>query len=107
MHGLLPRLGFFVDSPKRMPFDMHETMALIAPRPLMVVAPALDWDHPQADVVQCVSEVRKVYRLMNASDRIRLLASYDINRWSARYRDTPQKEVFDWISTAFRQAGIP
>ncbi|MBC8873477.1 MAG: alpha/beta fold hydrolase [Planctomycetes bacterium] len=102
MHGLLPRLGFFVDDPKRIPFDMHETLALIAPRPVMVVAPQLDWDHPQADVVQCVGEVRKVYGLMNASDRIRLLANYDINRWSARYRDTPQKEVFDWISATFK-----
>jgi len=101
MHGLLPRLGFFMDHPKRIPFDMHEILALIAPRPLMIVAPELDWDHPQADVIHCVNEVSKVYELMNAGDKIRVLAKYDINRWSARYRATPQKEVFDWVSTSF------
>ena len=102
MHGLLPRLGFFVDHPGRMPFDAHELMGLLAPRPLLVVAPELDWDHPQEDVVRCVSEAKKAYALLKAGGRIGIIAKYDINRWSARYRDTPQKEVFEWVDRNFR-----
>ena len=35
LHGLMPRLGFFRTEPRRMPFDYHEVLGLIAPRPCL------------------------------------------------------------------------
>ena len=102
LHGLIPRLGFFVDQPMRIPYDFHEILALAAPHPIMVIAPELDWDNVQKDVIECVNEVKKVYKLMNAEDNIELFANYDINRWTSPYRDTPQKEVFEWIKNNFK-----
>ena len=102
MHGLLPRLGFFLDTPTRVPYDFHEVLALVAPRPLMVVAPELDWDNVQADVRDCVEEAAKVYRLLGAEKNLHLFAEYDINRWTTRLNPpSPQKEVFEWIEKHF------
>ena len=42
LHGLLPRLGFFVGQESRLPFDFDEVLAAIAPRQTLIVAPTLD-----------------------------------------------------------------
>jgi cephalosporin-C deacetylase-like acetyl esterase len=103
LHGLMPQLGFFLDSPKRVPYDFHEVLGLVAPRPLMVVAPELDWDNVQADVRDCVKEAGKVYKLLGAQDNLHLFATYDINRWTTLLNPpSPQKEVFEWIEKHFR-----
>ena len=103
LHGLQPRLGFFLDTPKRIPFDFHEVLSLITPRPLFIIVPELDWDNVQSDVIYCVDEVRKIYSLMNAEDKLGLLANYDINRWTTYYNPkAPQKEVFEWIEKMFK-----
>ena len=102
MHGLLPRLGFFVDAPRRIPFDFHEILALIAPRPLMVVAPELDWDNVQSDVIRCTKDVRKVYDLFNASENLIVYTPYDHNRISPRYRPGLQGEILNFVESEFR-----
>jgi pimeloyl-ACP methyl ester carboxylesterase len=38
LHGLMPKLGFFIGQESRLPFDYDEVLALIAPRPVMLVA---------------------------------------------------------------------
>ena len=103
LHGLMPHLGFFLDAPKRVPYDFHEVLGLIAPRPLMVVAPELDWDNVQADVRDCVKEAEKVYQLLGAEKNLHLFAAYDINRWTTQLNPpSPQKEVFEWMAKHFR-----
>ena len=42
LHGLIPRLGFFVGYEKRVPFDYDEVLAAIAPRSVLVIAPEFD-----------------------------------------------------------------
>lgn len=77
-HGLHPRLGHFRDEPERTPFDFHEVLALVAPRPLLAVAPELDWHHPQDDVVHCVEHARAVYEMYGAADRLDARTPYDV-----------------------------
>ncbi|MFC7212664.1 alpha/beta fold hydrolase [Saliphagus sp. GCM10025334] len=110
IHGHHPRLGLFRDEPERMPFDFHEVLGLVAPRPLLVWAPELDWDHPQEDVVQCVEEARAVYDLYGAADALELRTPYDINSFdyhearlrAAGHSDPPprarREAVFDWVA---------
>jgi dienelactone hydrolase len=69
-YGLQPRLGAFLDDPERIPFDFHEVLALVAPRPLLVYAPQRDWTHPYEPVRERVALAREVYDLYGASDRL-------------------------------------
>jgi len=83
IHGLLPRLGFFKGYEKRIPWDFKELLALIAPRPVLVVAPQFDQDATFADVRQTVSEVRQVYEFLTPEERA--AGPYDYN-WSGIWR---------------------
>ena len=117
MHGLQPRLGLFREDPARIPFDFHEVLGLVAPRPLLTVAPSLDWTHPQDGALQCVEEARTVYGLFDAEDNLDCwtpedLLSFDYHE--ARLYDgkqpdhapltpTRRADVFNWLVTQCRQ----
>ncbi len=51
LHGLIPRLGFFVGYEARIPIDF-DILACIAPRHLLVMAPGKDFDHNILNVQQ-------------------------------------------------------
>jgi len=74
LHGLLPRLGFFIGEESRIPYDFHEILASIAPRPLLVIAPTWDQYASFPDVEKCVNEVTEVYGLFGAKENIKLYA---------------------------------
>lgn len=114
LHGLQPRLGLFRDDPSRVPFDFHEVLGLIAPRPLLTVAPQLDWTHPQEDVERCVEAARRVYDLYGSGDRLDLRTpedhlSFDYHEArlydasdpaASALRPTRRDAVFDWLESA-------
>lgn len=87
LHGMLPQLGSFVDQPARLPYDYHELLALIAPRPLLIVAPRLDQEADFAAVRDCIHEVRRVYELLDPDERERLAFEPD---WSGQWRAPEQ-----------------
>jgi hypothetical protein len=93
LHGLLPRLGFFVGQEARVPYDYHEILACIAPRPVLVVAPAMDKDAVASDVRRCVSEAEKIYRLYGVPDRLQLFAPDDYSRFSTEMRE----KAYQWL----------
>ena len=93
LHGLLPRLGFFVGEEPRVPDDFHEILACIAPRPVLVVAPTLDKDAPVQDVQYCVEQARKVYDLYDADDKIQVFSPDDYNRLS----DEMLEKTYLWL----------
>ena len=94
LHGLIPRLGFFVGQERRIPFDFHEVLAAIAPRPLLVVAPALDRDACFSDVKACVDEAGKVYRLFGKENSLGFSGPQDYNH----FHNNRQQEVLDWLA---------
>ena len=59
LHGLLPRLGFFVGNEARIPYNFDEILASIAPRSLLVIAPKLDKDATFKDVQNCITKTKK------------------------------------------------
>ena len=93
LHGLLPRLGFFINNETHIPYDYHEILAAIAPRPLLVVAPSWDQYTSLSDVLYCVNEVEKVYDLFRPRNKLELYAPEDYNRFSNEIR----KQVIDWM----------
>lgn len=91
LHGLLPRLGFFFENEARIPYDFHELIACIAPRPLLVIAPQMDKDAILQDVTYCVEQSKKIYSLYNAPGEIQIFTPDDYNRFSPEMRDRTYK----------------
>ena len=94
LHGLIPRLGFFVGQESRLPFDYDEVVALIAPRPVLLFAPALDRYARVDDVRRELEASRKIYRLSGHEGAFELQTPLDFNRFT-RER---QEQAFDWIA---------
>lgn len=63
---LLPRLGPFVGHEDRIPFDWPDALALVAPRPLLVITPGIDYRTQFPALRRAVEEVRGVYDLLGA-----------------------------------------
>jgi dienelactone hydrolase len=84
---LIPRLGFFVGHETRIPYDFHELLAAIAPRPVLVVQPQLDRDAHPRDVRTAVEEARKIYALYGASGRLAIEEPWDYGRLSQTTQD--------------------
>ena len=85
--ALIPKLGFYVSSPYinmdryrafpdseviKTPFDMHELLALIAPRPLLLSTSDEDFVFPNAgwSARQSLARIEPVYGLFNASEKL-------------------------------------
>jgi len=93
LHGLVPRLGFFVGHEDRLPFDFDEVLALAAPTPVLLVAPTLDRYARIADVRREVEASQGIYRLLGAENALQFETPFDINRFPRRL----QERAFDWI----------
>ncbi len=92
LHGLQPRLGFFVGREERIPADFHEILASIAPRPVLVIAPTEDWNTTGTDIEAAVGEARKIYGLYGKESRLELARPKDYNRFSIPIREL----LYEW-----------
>jgi dienelactone hydrolase len=92
LHGLIPRLGFFAGNEGRVPFDYDEVVALAAPKPTLIVAPAKDRYARLADVQRELEPAAGVYRVLGAA--LEVWTPDDFNRFA-----TPlQRQVYDWLA---------
>ena len=90
----IPRLGLFLGNEKRIPYDFHEILALIAPRPVCILAPKLDQDWFYEDVEICFNEAGKVYELYGKKDNLTIYSPNDFNRYTPEY----QQLINNWLS---------
>lgn len=77
---LIPQLGFFIGHESQIPYDYQDLLAMIAPRPVLVVQPLLDRDADPDEVAGAVRQARQVYALYGAKDKLQLLDPWDYNR---------------------------
>jgi pimeloyl-ACP methyl ester carboxylesterase len=91
----IPRLGFFLGNEKRVPYDFHEILGTIAPRPVFILAPKLDQDWVYDDVEACYREAAKVFALYQKQDGIVFNSPNDFNRFPPEY----QELVINWMKT--------
>jgi pimeloyl-ACP methyl ester carboxylesterase len=96
LYGWLPRLGGFAGNEAAVPVDFQEILSAIAPRSLLVVAPTLDWHHPQGSVALAIATAKSVYGLHQAADKLQLytpdcLAEFnnDIQSQITRFLQSP------------------
>ncbi|MBY5959491.1 alpha/beta fold hydrolase [Membranicola marinus] len=99
LHGLQPRLGFFIGEEARIPYDFHEILASIAPRPLFVIAPTWDQYAAFSDVEKCMGEVTKIYDLFGAQDHLQFYAPKDYSRWS----DEINSKIIAWLEARLNE----
>lgn len=92
LHGLIPRLGFFVGNEDRIPYDYQKILGSIAPRPVLLIAPQLDQTANLKDIKASVSEAEKIYKLLGAPDQLILNSPDDFNRFS----DEMKEIIYDW-----------
>ena len=97
LHGLMPRLGFFVDNESRIPYDFNEVLATIAPRSVLIIAPELDKDAHVDDIKSSVEQAKEVFNLYNAAGNIDLYSPHDINRFSPEMMD----KMMEWLEARF------
>lgn len=98
LHGMIPRLGFFLHQESRIPYDFHEVLAAIAPRPVLVIAPVLDQDASLTDIQTCVQQAGKIYQLYHQPKNIQLYTPNDYNRFSNEMR----KRTIDWLHSVYK-----
>jgi dienelactone hydrolase len=92
LHGLIPRLGFFVGHADRIPFDYDEVIALVAPRPALIVAPTKDRYARIADVQRELEAAAGVYRALGRE--LEVWTPDDFNRFPVQL----QRQVYDWLA---------
>jgi dienelactone hydrolase len=93
LHGLMPRLGFFVGSESRLPFDFDAALALAAPRRVLLIAPTLDRYARPGDVAAEVNEASKVWRSLGKPEAFTFETPAGFNS----FRREMQKRVLDWL----------
>jgi dienelactone hydrolase len=98
LHGLLPRLGFFVGNEGRIPIDFDEILACISPRPALVMAPTWDQYAKPEDVRLCIIRSADIYKLCGAGDKVLLDNPQDYGRFSQEN----MKKTFDFCEKHFR-----
>jgi cephalosporin-C deacetylase-like acetyl esterase len=84
LHGLLPRLGFFVGHEERIPFDFQDVISAIAPRPVHLFTGERDWNTNLIHIQRTVRESGKIFGLYEASSNLRLTTTPEVNGFSKR-----------------------
>jgi pimeloyl-ACP methyl ester carboxylesterase len=97
-HGLLPRFGFFVDQPARLPLDDGDLLAMVAPRPVLAISPARDRYAPVEDVRKVTESARKVWTTAGKSDALRLETPMDFNRLTP----AAVQRMVEWLAATAR-----
>ncbi len=103
LHGLIPRLGFFVGHENCIPYDYQDILGAIAPRPVLLIAPQLDQTASFKDIRATANEAGKIYTLSGAADQLILNSPDDFNRFS----DEMKEIIYGWAGKFTDGARVP
>jgi len=91
-----PLLASFIGKETRIPYDMHELLALMAPRPAVLFAPRLDDQASLQDVRDCVAAAAPAFEVLEVRERLQLHVLDDFNRLSAGTRLKVLETMAPW-----------
>ncbi|MBN2327685.1 MAG: alpha/beta fold hydrolase [Candidatus Omnitrophica bacterium] len=92
--ALMPKLGFYVDSIEEAPFDWHEIIACIAPRPFFLWSTLNDSVFPATDnFPEIFEQVKDVYALYGASVYFHPILEEGPHSFPQKRR----REAYDWL----------
>jgi len=94
LHMVMPRLGCFIGQEARVPYDVDELLAAMAPRPVFVLSPKYDRENPLALTQKAVKNAGAAYRLYGAESNLRLESPEAYNHFDP----SMQKHVVQWLN---------
>ncbi|MGV8093453.1 MAG: alpha/beta fold hydrolase [Mangrovibacterium sp.] len=97
LYGLIPRLGLFAGNESQLPYDFDDLIALIAPRPVLIVQPQKDRDADPKEVRAALSRAQKVYTFSGAEKKLELQEPDDYGRLT----NATQDRIIQWIKNNF------
>lgn len=98
--ALLPRLGFYIDDVNEIPFDWHEIVACIAPRPCFIWATLEDSIFPNTENLAWVyDQARAVYALYGRERAFHGELAPGPHRFPAEAREA----VYAWVAEQFKR----
>lgn len=93
----MPRIRTLFPTPQQMPFDFHEVVAALAPRPFLAIAPVRDHNFDVEGVREVMEAAAAVYRLMGASDRLSALYPDCGHEWPRAMREAAYAWLDRWL----------
>jgi dienelactone hydrolase len=98
--ALMPRLGFYVDAIEEAPFDWHEIIACIAPRPYFNWATADDSIFPNTgNLPEIYAQVKDVYALYGKAD----VFTGHLAPGPHKFPASARQEAYAWIERSFSE----
>ena len=95
LHGLIPRIGFFIEQPQQVPVDFSEIIAAASPTPILIIAPDLDRYTDITALKQTMLPVTELYDLSGKKTQFVLRYPHEINRMT--------REMYPEISAFFKE----
>ena len=90
----MPKIrGVYENNPDKMPFDFHEVLAAIAPRPIYVNAPLYDANFEVEGVKKCIAAAQPVFELLEATDAL----TVEYPDCAHDFPDDVRERVYDWL----------
>jgi len=100
-HALIPRLGFFSETPAHIPYDFDELLAsMVAPRPTLIFAAEQDRDATFSDVVSCMGRASQAWKEKGSP------SSFNFTTASDTYTNMGPDEIEILISWAKQAASL-
>lgn len=68
----MPRMALYAGKLDQIPFDFHEMIAVLSPRPVLIVAPLQDSNFRHESVDRVVAAAKPVFELYGVADRLQV-----------------------------------
>lgn len=99
--ALMPKLGFYDKNVGIVPFDFHEVISLIAPRPFLIIAPQKDPGWKIKGINEAYSRVKEVYTLLGATEKLQKYSPNCGHEFPLESRE----KAYNWFANWFQPMG--
>jgi dienelactone hydrolase len=93
----MPRIKTMFPTPDKMPFDLHEVVAAIAPRAVLAIAPERDSNFAVAGVREVIDAATPVYQLFGKPERLKALYPDGEHEWPKPMREEAYRWLDGWL----------
>ncbi len=94
----MPRIRTEFTTPEKMPWDFHEVVAALAPRPFLAIAPERDDNFDLTGVREVIAAARPVYRLLGHPERLAARHPDCAHAWP----DSERAAAYAWLDRWLR-----
>ncbi len=100
LYGLIPKLGFFEHEEARIPVDFPEMLTALAPKPLLVIAPALDRHADKSDVENAIKAAKAHYGILGRENALEFKQPQQFNRFTSEMEGMVSEWVFQQVNSS-------